>query len=271
MLTAATKPLNPLSKAKFRYNKELVLPPELCMNSIWFKPLEIIPVSAFENVRPSPISWRISTTSEHSRTGQVKNWAASSTSGNINMEYRLNLQFKAWQANIGWLLHPDIKQHDRMRIADVGTGTGWVTAPLERRKPWHYFRRIWLRELAAALPSTCQLDGFDLSDVMFPRKDALPDNITFHHQNLLEPFPDEYLGEYDVVNVRLMMVALSSDEWEPAVRNLVTLLSTEFPNLASINPRSHILSNRARRLFTMDRFCRTWVCNQRRARGETSH
>ena len=92
---------------------------------------------------------------------------------------------------------------------------------------------------------------------MFPRKDALPDNITFHHQNLLEPFPDEYLGEYDVVNVRLMMVALSSDEWEPAVRNLVTLLSTEFPNLASINPRSHILSNRARRLFTMDRFCRT--------------
>ena len=92
---------------------------------------------------------------------------------------------------------------------------------------------------------------------MIPSKDALPDNITFHHQNLLEPFPDEYLGEYDVVNVRLMVVALSSDEWEPAVRNLMTLLSTEFPSLASINPRSNIPSNRARRLFTMDRLCRT--------------
>jgi len=42
------------------------------------------------------------------------------------------MQYKAWQANIGYLLHPAIKQHDRMRIADVGTGTGLVTAPLER-------------------------------------------------------------------------------------------------------------------------------------------
>ncbi|KAJ5657895.1 uncharacterized protein N7484_001544 [Penicillium longicatenatum] len=94
-----------------------------------------------------------------------------------------------------------------MRIADVGTGTG-----------------IWLSDLADALPKTCQLDGFDLSDAMFPSKDALPDNITFHHQNLLVPFPDEYLEKYDVVNVRVMVVALSSNEWEPAVRNMMTLL-----------------------------------------------
>ncbi|KAJ5518968.1 hypothetical protein N7453_001390 [Penicillium expansum] len=126
---------------------------------------------------------------------------------NMAESERLEMQYKAWQANIGYLLHPAIKQHDRMRIADVGTGTG-----------------IWLRDLAAVLPITCQLDGFDLSDVMFPRKNALPENITFHHQNLLEPFPDEYLGEYDVVNVRVMLVALSDVEWEPAVRNLMTLL-----------------------------------------------
>ncbi|CAI7611681.1 unnamed protein product [Penicillium glandicola] len=126
---------------------------------------------------------------------------------NMAESERLEMQYKAWQANIGYRLHPVIKQHDRMRIADVGTGTG-----------------IWLRELATVLPITCQLDGFDLSDAMFPHKDALPENITFHHQNLLEPFPDEYLGEYDVVNVRVMVVALSYDEWEPAVRNLMTLL-----------------------------------------------
>ncbi|KAJ5385072.1 hypothetical protein N7517_002983 [Penicillium concentricum] len=126
---------------------------------------------------------------------------------NMAESERLEMQYKAWQANIGYLLHPAIKQHDRMRIADVGTGTG-----------------IWLRELAAVLPITCQLDGFDLSGVMFPSKNILPENITFHHQNLLEPFPDEFLGEYDVVNVRVMVVALSHDEWEPAVRNLMTLL-----------------------------------------------
>jgi hypothetical protein len=63
---------------------------------------------------------------------------------------------------------------------------------------------------------------------MFPSKDALPENIAFHDQNLLEPFPDEYLERYDVVNVRVMVVALSSNEWEPAVRNMMTLLSAKF-------------------------------------------
>ncbi|KAL4787870.1 S-adenosyl-L-methionine-dependent methyltransferase [Aspergillus varians] len=119
---------------------------------------------------------------------------------------RLERQFNAWQANIGYLLHPSIVQHDHMRIADVGTGTG-----------------IWLRELAKLLPPNTQLDGFDLSDSMFSR-DNLPENIQFYHQNFLEPFPEKFLGKYDVLNVRVMVVALSSDEWEPAVRNLMTLL-----------------------------------------------
>ncbi|KAJ5218125.1 uncharacterized protein N7498_000224 [Penicillium cinerascens] len=132
---------------------------------------------------------------------------------NMAESERLEMQFKAWQANIGYLLHPAIKTHDHMRIADVGTGTGLVANPSERRK-------IWLRELADVLPSTCQLDGFDLSDTMFPSKE----NISFHHQNLLELFPDEYLGKYDVANVRVMIAALSSNEWEVAVRNIITLL-----------------------------------------------
>ncbi|KAL4941976.1 hypothetical protein BDV06DRAFT_193277 [Aspergillus oleicola] len=119
---------------------------------------------------------------------------------------RLERQFNAWQANIGYLLHPSILQHDYMRIADVGTGTG-----------------IWLRELAKTLPPTAQLDGFDLSDSMFARVN-LPANINFYHQNLLEPFPEEFLDKYDVLNVRVMVVALSSEEWGLAVRNLMTLL-----------------------------------------------
>ena len=72
---------------------------------------------------------------------------------------------------------------------------------------------------------------------MFPDKDVLPENINFHHQNLLLPFPDEYLGQYDVVNVRVMVVALSSHEWEPAVRNMMTLLSAKFPNSNPIDLR----------------------------------
>lgn len=69
---------------------------------------------------------------------------------------------------------------------------------------------------------------------MFPSKDTLPENITFHHQNLLEPFPDEYLGKYDVANVRVMIVALSANEWEVAVRNIMTILSASFPRSAPL-------------------------------------
>lgn len=59
---------------------------------------------------------------------------------------------------------------------------------------------------------------------MFPVPTELRSNISFHEQNLLEKFPAEYLGKYDVVNVRLMVAALSSAEWGPAVKNIMTLL-----------------------------------------------
>lgn len=74
------------------------------------------------------------------------------------------------------------------------------------------------------LPENCQLDGFDLSDAMFFKKTPRPTNVSFIQHNLLKPFPAQFTGQYDVVNVRAMVVALSSDEWEPALRNLISLL-----------------------------------------------
>lgn len=41
-------------------------------------------------------------------------------------KFRLERQYRAWQVNIGYFLHPNIEKHDRMRIADVGTGTALV-------------------------------------------------------------------------------------------------------------------------------------------------
>ncbi|OOQ82172.1 hypothetical protein PEBR_41904 [Penicillium brasilianum] len=120
---------------------------------------------------------------------------------------RLDKQYGVWQANTGFLLHPTIAQKQRMRIADVGTGTG-----------------IWLRDLANTLPKDCQLDGFDLSESMFFKDTTIPSNVSFYQHNLLEPFPTKFIGQYDVVNARALVVALSHDEWEPALRNLTTLL-----------------------------------------------
>ncbi|KAA8651683.1 hypothetical protein EYZ11_009283 [Aspergillus tanneri] len=59
---------------------------------------------------------------------------------------RLNLQHALWTQMFGFLLHPDIDIINKdLKIADIGTGTG-----------------AWLTDLASHLPSTCQLDGYDL-------------------------------------------------------------------------------------------------------------
>ncbi|KAI2787715.1 hypothetical protein POX_f08090 [Penicillium oxalicum] len=140
---------------------------------------------------------------------------------------RLERQYNAWQANIKYLLNPAIAVHDDMRIADIGTGTACVEI-LQQIKAFYLLNdgtfRIWLKDLSANLPSTCQLHGFDISNTMFPAKDSLPSNITLFEQNMLESFPTQFRGFYDVVNVRLMIVALSSDQWGTAVQNLMTLL-----------------------------------------------
>ncbi|PGH10993.1 hypothetical protein AJ79_05144 [Helicocarpus griseus UAMH5409] len=120
---------------------------------------------------------------------------------------RLELQHRAFQQNIGFLLHPAIPRHGSMRIADIGTGTG-----------------AWLRDLAKELPTTCRLDGFDISLDQVPGKDLFPSDINYYVQDLLKPFPTEFLGQYDVVHVRLLVMGLQGSEWEIAIKNLMTLL-----------------------------------------------
>ena len=66
---------------------------------------------------------------------------------------------------------------------------------------------------------------------MFFKNTATPENVSFYQHNLLEPFPAKFLGQYDVVNARALVVALSHDEWEPALRNLISLLRTRCPTL----------------------------------------
>lgn len=59
---------------------------------------------------------------------------------------------------------------------------------------------------------------------MFFKKTTKPANVAFYQHNLLEPFPTNFLGQYDVVNARALVVVLFHDEWEPGLRNLISLL-----------------------------------------------
>lgn len=111
---------------------------------------------------------------------------------------------------LGYSLHPIVRQQLEKaaspRIADIGTGTG-----------------AFLLALGTEFPSAT-LDGFDISDTQFPGGRELPANISFHVADMKRPFPQELLGTYDVVHIRLVVAAMNPDEWRPTYQNILTLL-----------------------------------------------
>ncbi|KAI1272153.1 hypothetical protein F5Y07DRAFT_392211 [Xylaria sp. FL0933] len=81
---------------------------------------------------------------------------------------------------------------------------------------------IWLSEVAKTLPPDAELVGLDYDTSKFPPSHA--PNITLRQANMYEPFPDNLLGKFDVVNVRLIIFALKEGQGTHLVRNLMTLL-----------------------------------------------
>ncbi|KAK3315826.1 hypothetical protein B0H66DRAFT_271949 [Apodospora peruviana] len=116
---------------------------------------------------------------------------------------------------VGCNVHPTItstllkdpQSGGKLRIADVATGTA-----------------IWLLDLAKTLPSDTQFHGFDISAAQFPPSEARPSNVSLHEHNVTEPFPEEYIGSFDLVAVRLITAGLRGDDWTKAVKNVESLL-----------------------------------------------
>lgn len=127
----------------------------------------------------------------------------------MSNSFRLNTQHLVMQETLGFLLHPSMEIPDTyLRIADVACGTG-----------------SWLLELSKTCDPTCQFDGFDIDSIKFPDVDLLPKNVNLWEHNVLKPFPAEFRGQYDVVNLRLLVLALEKDDWDLLTKNVRTLLS----------------------------------------------
>lgn len=93
-----------------------------------------------------------------------------------------------------------------LKIADIGTGTG-----------------DWLFQVEQIVPPGSTLCGFDITSTQFQN---VPDgsSVLFKIQDMLLPFPDADLAQYDVVHARLLMYAFKSDEWVKVAANLSTLV-----------------------------------------------
>jgi SAM-dependent methyltransferase len=100
-----------------------------------------------------------------------------------------------------------IKELEAPRVADIGTGTG-----------------VWLTSLAQQLPKAAQLHGYDFDTSKFPTADMLPSNVKLGFGNVLEPFPRDVHGNYDLVHVRLLAFGMKKGDWLPAIRHVKDLL-----------------------------------------------
>ncbi|TGO90728.1 hypothetical protein BPOR_0053g00190 [Botrytis porri] len=111
---------------------------------------------------------------------------------------RLDRQSNAIRvARDGHVLDPRIPKQNVSRVADIATGTG-----------------IWLRELAEEFANggynLQETIGFDISPDQFPKNPA--PETKFVLWDMTKTFPKEYHGTFDVVHVRLVVLALKAEQ-----------------------------------------------------------
>ncbi|OAK99154.1 hypothetical protein IQ06DRAFT_294576 [Phaeosphaeriaceae sp. SRC1lsM3a] len=120
---------------------------------------------------------------------------------------RLNLQYFLWRDG-GFFLHPSLPVHgSNLRVAEIGIGTG-----------------IWLVDLARNLPASARIEGFDIDLTQCPPKEWLPENVSVHELDCLQPLPAHLLASYDIVHIQLFHLAIHNNDPGPYIKNLIQLL-----------------------------------------------
>ncbi|KAL9618313.1 MAG: hypothetical protein Q9160_006963 [Pyrenula sp. 1 TL-2023] len=139
---------------------------------------------------------------------------------------RLNFQYFLWQRALGFTIHesalPAVVQRAEIRvIADVATGTA-----------------LWAIDVAKEHP-TAQVHGFDIDLSQAPPKEWLPSNVSLRRWDIFEDPPEELLGTYDLVHVRLLLLVLTDVDPQPIIRRFFSLLkpggSLQWDDLDCVN------------------------------------
>lgn len=105
---------------------------------------------------------------------------------------------------------------------------------------------VWLSDVAKTLSPDAELVGLDFDTSKFPEPSTLAPNISLRQANMFKPFASDLLGQFDVVNVRLIVFALKAGDGIGLAKNIMSLLKpgghlvwTETsPLLTSIEPPS---------------------------------
>lgn len=85
--------------------------------------------------------------------------------------------------------------------------------------------RIWIQDFAREKPRSVDLHGFDISLDQVGPKPWLPANVHMHTWDIFQEPPQEFLGYFDIVHVRLITVVIKNNDPRPVLANLTKLLS----------------------------------------------
>ncbi|KAI9458398.1 hypothetical protein BJY52DRAFT_1186879 [Lactarius psammicola] len=145
---------------------------------------------------------------------------------------RLNTQYLYFKALFDYpnIVPPLVNVAHLGKVIDVGTGTGaWAL---------DFVSRPDIRDRGV------QVFACDISTAKFPQADKPDvDRITFFQHDVTEPFPDEMLGTFDLVNMTYLGFALTVQGRKSALQNLHDLLSwaSLFNGYGALNLQSNMI------------------------------
>ena len=78
-------------------------------------------------------------------------------------------------------------------------------------------------DLSTRLPATVKLEGFDISLEATTLSGHLPPNVSFRKWDIKQSPPEDLVGQYDIVHIRLLIFVLLDDDIPKILQNLPSL------------------------------------------------
>lgn len=106
-------------------------------------------------------------------------------------------------------------------VLDSGTGTGKRYPRSLTALTGENQTGAWVMDLAKSVPSSVELYGSDVSSYHFSR--AHPANVHFVEASSTK-FPKDWTGKFDIVDQRLLVAALRTEEWPVVLSDVLRVL-----------------------------------------------